>query len=257
MKLRFALALSAVICLLFAAPATAFQDKRLEGVVDLQKLSHSLDLRTFSSGKKSPGTDAEAREILQEAGWVPNSKGIFTLRMGNKMLTFRGDEKLKHFYVLPFTRNVIAEKNMRPVMTGSFVVVDENLEGGSYAKMTGFGYIGRGSHTRGERYGFLPFNQDFIRLLARDKITSYIFTITDMNVEDATERRREFELYFKCRFSDKSGDYIRRQSNVKLSSADSPNSRRIMEYMLCVDVVGAFVYNSKTGRVVREWSIKP
>lgn len=261
MKLRFALTLFLAIALCFSASgvqaAAKAPDKRLEGVVDLEKLILSMNLSTFSGDERSKKTDEKARALLAEAGWIPNAQGVFTLRMKNTMLTFRGDDKLPHFYILPFTRPLLASKKPRPAMTGSFVVVTEDLEGSNYAKMSGFGYIGRGSHTRGTRYGILPFNQDFIRLLVRDKITSYVFTLTDVDVEACKERRKEFELFFKCRFSNKTHDYLRRQDNVKLSSFDSPNSRRVAEYFLCVDVVGAFLYNTKSERVVREWAITP
>lgn len=255
-KLRPVLVL--FLALTFCPPGAALAaEKDLRSAVDIEKLCLSLELKTFSNEKKSASTERLARERLVEAGWAQNKDGVFTVRMSNSMLTFRGDEELGHFYVMPFTRYVLPEKNPRPSATGSFVVVSENLETNNYAKMSGFGYIGRGSHTKGERYGLLPFNSDFIRLLTRDKITTYIFTITGINAEKFMAQRREFELFLKCRFSDKTQDYIRKQSNVKTSSSESSNSRRIAEYMLCVDVVGAFVYNSKTGRVVREWAIQP
>lgn len=240
-----------------ATAASVAKDSRLEGVVDIQKLALSMELKTFSVGSKSARTDALSRELLREAGWIPNKDGLFTLKMSNSMLTFRGDEQLGNFYVLPFTRYVIPEKRPRPAMAGSYLVVVENLDYANYAKISGFGYIGRGSHTKGDRYGILPFNQDFIRLLAHDKITSYIFTLTKMDVPAAQKKRYDYELYLKCRFTDKAQDYIRRQANIKTSSVRSTNSRRIMEYLLCVDVVGAFVYDRVAGKVLCEWRIDP
>lgn len=247
-----------LLMLIFLPPGSLFAaEQDLKAVVDIEKLCRSLEPNTFSTGEKNKYTEKEAAEHLVEAGWTQNKDGIFVVRMSNSMLTFRGDEELGHFYIMPFTRYVLPERNARPSPAGSFIVVSEDIETKNYAKMSGFGYIGRGSHTKGERYGLLPFNNDFIRLLTRDKITTYIFTVTGTNVEKFMSQRREFELFLKCRFSDKSQDYIRKQNNVKTSSSTSTNSRRITEYMLCVDIVGAFVYNSKTGRIVREWAIKP
>lgn len=248
----------ALFLLLFcfiSTPTLAAKDKRLQGVVNIETLVRSLDLDTFSDDHKDAETESLIRKRLEEAGWVPNKTGEFTIRIQNNMLSFRGDDSLKSFYILTFTRNILPERRSRPVATGSFLVTEEKLKSANYAKISGFGYIGRGSHTSGERFGLLPFNQDFIRLLARDKITSYIFTLTNVIPERSMRQRHYYELYLKCRFSDKTGDYIRQQANIKTSSRESPSSRRIMEYLLCVDVTGAFVYNSKTGHIIREWRI--
>ena len=250
--------LSLLILCSGSALAYAAVDKRLKGIVDIETLVHSMDLKTFSTSKKNGATEQAARERLEAAGWIPNKTGEFTLRVTNNMLSFRGDAALEHFYILTFTRTIIPEKrNPRPAMTGAFLVVNENLSFANYAKMSGFGYIGRGSHTSGERFGILPFNQDFIRLLSHDKITSYIFTLTNVDAARSEEQRKTYELYLKCRFSSKAHDYIRRQANIKTSSREAPNSRRIMEYLLCVDVTGAFVLNTKSGHIIREWRIDP
>lgn len=252
------IALAFMVFLCCSAPASASSpDKRLQGVVDVKTLALSLDLKTFSGGEKTPASEAGLLERLQEAGWAPNKSGVFTVRMRNGMLTFRGDKELRQLYILPFTRRILPDKDPRPARTGSYVVVDENIEYVNYSSISVFGYIGRGSHSSGERYGLLPFNEDFIRLLSRDKITSYIITLTDTDADKAKRERAVYELYLKCRFTDKDPDYIRRQVNLKRATQESPNSRRITEYLLCVDVVGAFLYNKETRQVVREWKIEP
>lgn len=234
----------------------AASDKCLEGIVDVQKLALSLAPDVFSDKKKTAGTELAAQEALKAAGWTPNSEGVFIIRLDNAMLSFKSNEDLKHFYIMPLTRRVIMDKRKKPVATGSYVVVSEDLENSNYAKMSGFGYIGRGSHVKGIRYGFLPFNQDFIRLLGQDK-AAYIFTMTGVDVNRAKQERFNYELLLKCRFTSKVQDYIRIQENVKTSSSESTHSRKIMEYLLCVDVVGAIVYDSKNNKVLCEWKIAP
>lgn len=256
-KRNLLFALSLLILCFYSGTIHAAVDKRLQGIVNIETLVHSMDLDTFYDEKKTPKTEQQIRELLEAAGWIPNKTGEFTLRIPNQLLSFSAGEELRNFYILTFTRNVIPGKRPRPIPTGSFLVVAENLKSANYAKMSGFGYIGRGSHTSGERFGILPFNQDFTRLLTRDKITSYIFTLTDADSERNMEQRRVYELYLKCRFTSKTDDYIRKQENIKTSSRGSANSRKITEYLLCVDVYGAFVYNTKSGLIIREWRIQP
>lgn len=251
------LALLVTVLLCFGGTPALAADKRLEGIVDVEKLAQSLDLKTFSDQKKNSATERQAREKLMEAGWIPNDKGVFTIRLCSSELSYLTNPEERSVYIMPLTRVILPIKRPLPSITDYYVVTYEALFMNNFsAKMKGFGYIGRGSHTKGSRYGILPFNKGFVRLLGSSgEVTTYIFTLNDVDTKRAKEDRLLYELYLKCRFSKGTHDYIRRQANVKTSSTESPNSRRIMEYMVCVDVVGAFLYNSKTGVVIREWRI--
>lgn len=248
--------LAAVLLLVPSASVFAMGDKGLEGLVDVQILADSLDLKTFSGQKKTPGTEALVREHLIQAGWVPNSEGTFIVRMNGRMLGYSTNAKLHSLYIMPVTRPVIHTRKPLPAATGHYVVVDEDLSMNNFAaKMSGFGFIGRGSHTKGERFGILPFNKGFVRLLSGGDLSTYILTLDKVDTEKAKQERKDYELYLKCRFSRSTHDYIRRQDNIKKSSAESTNSRQITEYLLCVDVLGAVLYNTRTSSIVREWRI--